>query len=176
MASRTRVVVKWRGPFDKLIGLQKVRHSLLVMSKSKSHYDWRSVSQSVMSWCRAQSRTFDQRSSPHPPKLLSCLFGAPSLTRGRVCHVSVFVIAVYNSQSLFTLIIYNIYINLNNYFLCYIHLQCNAIFTIYTGLVLSRLCTADYALLTSYHDSFRHLNSLRVIEPELQYLFKSSIT
>jgi hypothetical protein len=31
------------------------------------------------------------------PKLLSCLFGAPSLTRGRVCHVSVFVTEVYNS-------------------------------------------------------------------------------
>jgi hypothetical protein len=50
------------------------------------------------------------------------LFGAPSLTRSRVCHVSVFVIEVYSSQSLFT--------------------------TIYTGLVQSRLCTADYALLS----------------------------
>jgi hypothetical protein len=32
----------------------------------------------------------------------------------------------------------------------------------YTGLVQSRLCTADYALLTSnlvYHGSLRHLNS-----------------
>jgi hypothetical protein len=36
------------------------------------------------------------------------------------------------------------------------------IFTIYTGLVQSRPCTADYALLTSnlvYHGSLRHLNS-----------------
>jgi hypothetical protein len=65
-------------------------------SKSKSHYDWRSVSQYVLV------------SSPNLglltryfffPKLLSCLFfGEPSLTRGRVCHVSVFVIEVYNSQ------------------------------------------------------------------------------
>jgi hypothetical protein len=39
-------------------------------------------------------------------KLLSCLLGAPSLTRGRVCHASVFVIEVYNSQSLFTKHIY----------------------------------------------------------------------
>jgi hypothetical protein len=30
-------------------------------------------------------------------KLLFCLFGALSLTRGRVCHVSVFGIEVYHS-------------------------------------------------------------------------------
>jgi hypothetical protein len=38
----------------------------------------------------------------------------------------------------------------------------NKIYTIYTGLVQSRLCTTDYALLTSnlvYHGSLRHLNS-----------------
>jgi hypothetical protein len=29
----------------------------------------------------------------------------------------------------------------------------------YTGLVQSRLCTADYALLTRYYGSLRHLNS-----------------
>jgi hypothetical protein len=29
-------------------------------------------------------------------------FGAPSLTIGQVCHVSVFVFEVYSSQSLFT--------------------------------------------------------------------------
>jgi hypothetical protein len=28
---------------------------------------------------------------PPPPNLLFCLFGAPSLTRGLVCHLSVFV-------------------------------------------------------------------------------------
>jgi hypothetical protein len=44
-------------------------------------------------------------------KLLSCLFGTPSLTRGRVCHLLVFEIAVYNSRSLFTLIIYNKYLH-----------------------------------------------------------------
>jgi hypothetical protein len=35
-------------------------------------------------------------------KLLSCHLGAPSLTRGRVCHLSVFVNTVYSSQSVFT--------------------------------------------------------------------------
>jgi hypothetical protein len=37
--------------------------------------------------------------------------GAPSLTRGRVCHVSVFVFEVYSSQSLFTK-----YLHLNHKF------------------------------------------------------------
>jgi hypothetical protein len=54
------------------------------------------ASQSVMSCCRDQSRTFEQRFFFQ----IYCLvfFGAPSLTRGRVCHLSVFVTAVYNSQ------------------------------------------------------------------------------
>jgi hypothetical protein len=72
-------------------------------SKSKSHCDRRPVS---MSWCRAQSGTFDQRFF-FQSFCLVFFFGrggAPSLTRGRVCHVSVFVIEVYNSQSLFTTI------------------------------------------------------------------------
>jgi hypothetical protein len=125
-----------------------ILHFFSVKSKSKSQYDRRSVSQSVsMSWCRAQSGTFDQRFFFSFSKFLFCLLGAPSLTRGRVCHVSVFVIEVYNNQSLFTKIftfklrIYNVKHIYN---------------TIYTGLVQSRLCTADYALLTSflvYHGS-----------------------
>jgi hypothetical protein len=104
-----------------------------------------------MSWCRAQSGTFDQRFFFFT-KLPSCLFGVPSLTRGRVCHVSVFVIEVYNSQSLFTT---NIYVKLKIYTCC-THLQYNTKFTIYTGLVQSRLGTADYVLVTSslhYNDS-----------------------
>jgi hypothetical protein len=61
-------------------------HSLFWKSQSQSYIttDGQSVS---MSWCRAQSGTFDQRF------ILSyslVLFGAPSLTRGRVCHLSVF--------------------------------------------------------------------------------------
>jgi hypothetical protein len=41
-----------------------------------------------------------------PPKVTVLSFGAPSLTRGRVYHMSVFVIEVYSSQSLFTTNIY----------------------------------------------------------------------
>jgi hypothetical protein len=72
----------------------------IMICQSQSHIttDGQSVS---MSWCRAQSGTFDQ-SFFFPSKFLSCLLGAPSLTRGRVCHVPVFVIEVYHSQSLFT--------------------------------------------------------------------------
>jgi hypothetical protein len=53
------------------------------------------VSQSVCLGVKPKSGTFDQRF--FCSKLLSCLFGAPSLTRGRVCHVSIFVIEVYHS-------------------------------------------------------------------------------
>jgi hypothetical protein len=61
--------------------------------QSQSHIatDGQSVS---MSWCQAQ--IWDIWPEFYF-KLLSCLFGAPSLTRGRVCHVSVFVIEVYHS-------------------------------------------------------------------------------
>jgi hypothetical protein len=54
------------------------------------------VSQSVYLGVKLKSGTFDQRFF-FLSKLLSCLFGAPSLTRGRVRHVSVFVIEVYHS-------------------------------------------------------------------------------
>jgi hypothetical protein len=55
--------------------------------KSKSHCDWRSVSQSVSqsvskSWCRAPDQIFIT-----VWQLRSCLCGTPSLTRGRVCLV-----------------------------------------------------------------------------------------
>jgi hypothetical protein len=62
-------------------------------SQSQSHIttDSRSVS---MSWCWAHSGTCDQIF--FPPKLLSCLCGAPSLMRGRVCLLSV---SAYSSQS-----------------------------------------------------------------------------
>jgi hypothetical protein len=53
------------------------------------------VSQSVCFGVKPISGTFDKRF--FFSKLLSCLFGAPSLTRGRVCHVPVFVIEVYHS-------------------------------------------------------------------------------
>jgi hypothetical protein len=51
--------------------------------KSKLLHDSRSVS---MSWCRAQFGTWDQILLPAAVwKLRSCLCGAPSLTRRRVC-------------------------------------------------------------------------------------------
>jgi hypothetical protein len=64
-------------------------------AQSQSHIttDGQSVS---TSWCQALIWDFSPEKFS-PPKFLSCLFGAPSLTRGRVCHVSVFVIEVYNS-------------------------------------------------------------------------------
>jgi hypothetical protein len=50
--------------------------------------DGRSVSKS---WCRAQSGTFDQRYIYIFFESYSLvLFGAPSMTRGQVCHLSVF--------------------------------------------------------------------------------------
>jgi hypothetical protein len=68
------------------------RH-LLKVGQSQSHIaiDGQSVSQYVL-----VSSPFDQRFF-FSSKLLSCLFGAPSLTRGRVCHVSVSIIEVYHS-------------------------------------------------------------------------------
>jgi hypothetical protein len=75
--------------------------------KSKSHCDWRSVSQSVsQSWCRAPSGAHDQMFLL-VWKLLSCPCGAPSLTRGRVCHLSVIVgrISSLSSVQLFTILL-----------------------------------------------------------------------
>jgi hypothetical protein len=54
------------------------------------------VSQSVCLGVNPKSGTFDQKFFLSS-KLLFCFFGAPSLTRGRVCHVLVFVIEVYHS-------------------------------------------------------------------------------
>jgi hypothetical protein len=54
------------------------------------------VSQSVCLGVKPKSWTFDQNFFSPQITVLSFL-GAPSLTRGRVCHVSVFVIEVYHS-------------------------------------------------------------------------------
>jgi hypothetical protein len=90
------------------------------VSQSQSYI--RTDSQSVsMSWCRAQSGTFDQRSFFFVfLKLLSCHLGAPSLTRGRICPlsiqskiVSVFTYKIYNDIYIICVrhssVIYNIY-------------------------------------------------------------------
>jgi hypothetical protein len=53
------------------------------------------VSQSVCLGVKPKFWTFDQIFFFQ--NYCFCLFGAPSLTRGRVCHVSLFVIEVYHS-------------------------------------------------------------------------------
>jgi hypothetical protein len=58
-------------------------------SKSKSYCDWRSVSLGVESQLGLMTRFF--LSFFLIWKLFSCPFGSPSLTRGRVCHLSVIV-------------------------------------------------------------------------------------
>jgi hypothetical protein len=90
-----------------------------------------------MSWCRAQSGTFHQIF--FYPKVTVLSFGAPSLSRSRVCYESAFVIEVYNSQLLFTKIFkFKLKIYNTIKYLQYIQ-----------GLFQSRLSTADYALVTS---------------------------
>jgi hypothetical protein len=77
-------------------------------SESESHCNWRSVSLSVLV------------SSPGfilPWKLLSCPYGAPSLTWGRVCHLSVIVtcfsqlsvVKIFTILQILTNCMYNIY-------------------------------------------------------------------
>jgi hypothetical protein len=76
---RKTVFLQWKGKLK-----SKVK-------KSKSRYDWRSVSQSVsMSWSRGPSGSHDQMFVT-VWQLLSCLCGEPSLTRGRVCRLLVWV-------------------------------------------------------------------------------------
>jgi hypothetical protein len=59
----------------------------VIPPKSKSCYDWRSVSQSVsMPWCRVHSGTCELILLS-ALKLLCCLCGAPSLTRHRACFL-----------------------------------------------------------------------------------------
>jgi hypothetical protein len=62
----------------------------VLWSMSKSCYGWRSVS---MSWCRVHSGTCGQILFS-VWKLLCCLCGATSLTRGRICLLSVTVSSI----------------------------------------------------------------------------------
>jgi hypothetical protein len=66
-------------------------------SKMKSRYDWRSVS---TSWCRTHFGTRDQILILSKVAVL-CIW-APSLTRGRVCLLSVIVSITCPMPSLFT--------------------------------------------------------------------------
>jgi hypothetical protein len=87
------------------------------------------VSQSGSSWCRAPTGAHDQIFIP-VRKLLSCLYGAPSLTRGRVCHLS---------GSVRSLSVFTHYLQITNYQLEYVQYV--------QSLCQSRFSTADYALL-----------------------------
>jgi hypothetical protein len=70
----------------------EVRRVRWVQSQSQSHVTTDGLSVS-MSWCKDHSGTCDQILFSGW-KLLCCLCGAPSLTRGRVCLLSVNVISV----------------------------------------------------------------------------------
>jgi hypothetical protein len=82
-------------------------------TKPKSHCDWRSV---CLSWCRDPAGAHDQMFLL-VWKLLSCPCGAHSLTRRRVCHLSVIVgsISPASFVQLFTILLlkpnrmYNMY-------------------------------------------------------------------
>jgi hypothetical protein len=86
------------------IGTFDQRSIFFFLSQSQSYIttDSQSVSKS---WCRAQSGTFDQRSIFFF-KFLSCHLGAPSLTRGRVCHLSVYSQSTVVSQYLHKIFTY----------------------------------------------------------------------
>jgi hypothetical protein len=106
-----------------LLGQQTARSQ----SESESLYDWQPVSPSVFLsspvWGSWPDIYFEW-------KLQSCPYGAPSLTRGRVSHLSVIV----DSKSLS---IYAVFINLQ-------FLKSNLQYI--QGLGQSRLSTANYAL------------------------------
>jgi hypothetical protein len=88
-----------------------------------------------LSWCRAPSGDHDQIFIL-VCKLLSCPYGASSLTRGRVCHLSVIVCSFKSVVS-----IYN-YLHFASYY--YSHTQ-----YIY-GLAFVLVCTAAY-IVSSLH-------------------------
>jgi hypothetical protein len=81
----------------------------LITSQSQSQSHISTDSQSVcLSWCRAPSGAHDQIFIFHW-KLQSCPYGAPSLTRSLVCHLSVVVdsksLSVYKNMYKFTIIL-----------------------------------------------------------------------
>jgi hypothetical protein len=93
---RATVAIGWTSGVASVNGSRQLICNLY-KSKSKQHYDWRSVSQCVS--VSARSGICDQIFIFSSSKLLSCLCGAPALTRGRVCLLSV---SVYSSQSVCT--------------------------------------------------------------------------
>jgi hypothetical protein len=90
-------------PFRRLLRLARLRwrystqppHGRTASSKSESHCDWRSVSQS---WCRTPSWAHDQIFIT-VWQSRSCLYAAPSLTRGRIYLLSESLSAVISHLS-----------------------------------------------------------------------------
>jgi hypothetical protein len=78
----TQLIFTIHAPFSFLCSQLLNLPGLSTNLKSKSHCDWRTVSQS---WCRAPSGAHDQIFII-VWQLRSCFYGAPSLTRGRVCQ------------------------------------------------------------------------------------------
>jgi hypothetical protein len=94
-----------------------LRGSVILFSHSQSQSHIATNGQSVcLSWCRAPTGAHDQMFLL-VWKLLSCPCGEPSLTRGRVCHLSVIVdsnslcqyIQIFTSLWLLCNLVYNIY-------------------------------------------------------------------
>jgi hypothetical protein len=94
---------------------------------SKLHYDWRSVSQYVL----ASSPPWDLRPDINSVWiLLSCLFWAPFLTRGRVCLFSVTVSNDCRPSRLFSF-----HLTRHTFYL----------YTVYARSIQPRLSTSDHA-------------------------------
>jgi hypothetical protein len=122
----------------------------LSKSKSKSHYDWRSVNQHVL--VSSQNLGLLTRDFFFLTKVIVLSFLGSLLWR------EVWFVMCQSSSLKSTVVSQYLqkYLHLNKNVQCWTHLQYDKIFTIYTGLVQSRLGTADYALVTSslhYNDS-----------------------
>jgi hypothetical protein len=109
------------------------------LPKSKSRYNWRSVNQYVKVpsplWDLWPDITFWPKDVFW--KLLSCLCGAPSLTRDRICHLS---FSVYSNLSVF---VSNIYVTcvlqFSNLYTCTIYIKLRSVPS-----QCSRLCSTSY--------------------------------
>jgi hypothetical protein len=101
-------VLKWMSTDVSEVRAASVIRAMSEPSQSQSHVttDGQSVSQS---WCRAPSRTHDQILVLYNDYCGLCPLGAPSLTRGWVCHLSeVFVMFYVVSEYLHQYIHYTL--------------------------------------------------------------------
>jgi hypothetical protein len=136
---------------------QQVTRCYQSQSQSQSHSHIATDGQSVCLGVEPKSGTFDQRF--FFSKLLSCLFwGALSDERSGLSCVSLCLWSLQWSVTIYKIFTFKLQIHkvLNTFTKSIKYIQ------YIQGLVQSRLCTADYALFTSYlvyHTSLRHLNS-----------------